>query len=84
MTKKGLRAVVRCAACGNLTKGDAVPIPEGQIDARVAEESLCAAVSGLARPRGSELRCPSCGNKILQAGAQLFLVFDSDGKETIH
>ena len=36
MTKKGLRAVVRCAACGNLTKGDAVPIPEGQIDARVA------------------------------------------------
>lgn len=83
MTKKGLRAVVRCATCGKLTKGDAVPIPEEQVDPRVAEESLCVAVSGLARARGPDLLCPACGNKVLQAGAQLFLVFDS-GDGTVH
>ena len=84
ITKKELRAVVRCATCGNLTKGDAVPIPEEQIDAGVAEESLCAAVSWLARTRGSELRYPLCGALILQAGSQFFLVFDSEERGTVH
>lgn len=37
--EKGLRAVVRCAACGNLIKRDAVPIPEEQIDARRASKT---------------------------------------------
>ena len=83
-TKKGLRAVIKCGTCGSLTEGESVPIPDSQtIDAQVAEESLCSAVSGLTRARGSDLRCPACGNKVLQPGSQLFLVFDSvDG--TVH
>lgn len=81
---KCLRAVVQCVSCGHLTKGDPVPIPGNEvIDAGVTEKFLCAAVGGLMRTRESDLRCSACGEKILQAGTKLFLMFDA-GKETIH
>lgn len=80
----GIRAVVKCTACGHITMGEAVPLPGDEIyDPGLLEQFLCAAVTGLARTKGSDLSCPSCGGKILQAGTKLFLMFDA-GKETIH
>lgn len=80
----GLRAVVKCTACGHITKGEAVPLPGDEIyDAGMLEHFLCEAVSGLMQKKGSYLTCPSCGGKILEPGAKLFLMYDA-GKEAIH
>lgn len=72
-------AVVKCEACGRVSKGQAVELPDSNVtncDEAAAEEILRRAVQGLMRAYGNDLHCPGCRVPIFSRGAKMRLVYE--------
>ena len=74
---KAVRAVVECATCRKVIRGE--PVRTEAVSALEAEdvtEILLRAVAGLVRAHGPDLLCPNCGASIISCGTKVFLAYD--------